>query len=46
MEPVAQLNRPFFLDFAFRLPPGVTIETSTQAKDCTSWGESPSSDDD
>jgi hypothetical protein len=39
------VERPFFLDFAFRLPPGVEIETSKQVKDCTSWGEASCDDD-
>lgn len=45
MEMTAQLEKPFFLDFAFKLPPGVEVETSKQAKDCTSWGEAACDDD-
>lgn len=41
----SQTNTPFFLDFAFELPEGVTIESNVQARDCTTWGESPTDDD-
>jgi hypothetical protein len=40
-----QTDTPFFLDFAFELPEGVTVESNTQARDCTTWGVAPTDDD-
>lgn len=38
-------DRPFFMDFAFKLPTGVEIETGNQSKDCVTWGDRGCDDD-
>lgn len=38
-------NVPFFLDFAFELPENVVIESKTQIRDCTTWGDAGCDDD-